>query len=182
MLVGLAIWAVMEFSVKAIAQTALTMVLALLCAVAQAEEPHGCDKFKWPIVHEQDALNAPGVAVLAVGGVLPLNAAASISLLPLAQEHLLRPPERTPTENASFAGSVTLDAPPTDGLYKVSISTDGWIDVIQDGEYLKPTAFTGAVDCHGIRKSVKFPLRAKPVTIQLSNVQSPRISIIVTPD
>ena len=88
MLVGLAIWAVMEFSVKAIAQTALTMVLALLCAVAQAEEPHGCDKFKWPIVHEQDALNAPGVAVLAVGGVLPLNAAASISLLPLAQEHL----------------------------------------------------------------------------------------------
>ena len=108
-----------------------------------------------------------------------MNAAASISLLPLAQEHLLRPPERTPTENASFAGSVTLDAPPTDGLYKVSIATDGWIDVIQDGEYL---IFTGAVDCHGIRKSVKFPLRAKPVTIQLSNVRSPQISIIVTPD
>jgi hypothetical protein len=150
--------------------------------MAQAEEPHGCDKFQWPIVHEQDALNAPGVAKLAAGGTLTVDTAASLNLAPLAQARLIMPPERTPTQTASFAGIVELDTPRKEGVYKVTISTEGWIDVIQGGEYIKPTAFTGAMDCPGIRKSVKFPLRAKPVTIQLSNVRGPLISLIVTPE
>ena len=167
---------------KAVGLTFLALVLGLLSGTTHAEEPHGCDKFKWPIVHEQEALSAPGVAKLTAGGILHMDTAASINLAPLAQAHLVSAPERTPTETNSFAGVVELDAPPNDGVYKVSISTEGWIDVIQDGEYLKPTAFTGAMDCRGIRKSVKFPLRAKPVTIQLSNVRMPVISLIVTPE
>jgi len=71
--------------VKVAGLALLALVLGFQCEMAQAEEPHGCDKFKWPIVHEQDALNAPGVAKLAVGGVLTLDAAASINLVPLAQ-------------------------------------------------------------------------------------------------
>jgi hypothetical protein len=167
---------------KVLGLTSLALVLGFLPGMAQAEEPHGCDKFKWPIVHEQEALGAPGVAKLASGGILRMDAAASVNLAPLAQARLIMPPQRTPTETSSFAGAVELDAPPNDGVYKVSISIEGWIDVIQDGEYLKPTAFTGAMDCREIRKSVKFPLRAKPLTIQLSNVRMPSISVIVTPE
>jgi hypothetical protein len=166
--------------VKVVELTLLALVLGFQSGMAQAEEPHGCDKFKWPIVHEQDALNAPGIAKLVAGGILTVDTAASINLAPLAEARLMMPPERTPTQTASFAGIVELDTPPKEGIYKVTISTEGWIDLIQDGEYIKPTAFTGAMDCPGIRKSVKFPLRAKPVTIQLSNVRAPLISLIVT--
>jgi hypothetical protein len=158
------------------------VVLACMSRLAQAEEPRGCDKFKWPIVHEQQALNAPQVVELASGGNLPIDMPASIKLTPVAQAKFELPPERTPKDPASFAGILHLEAPTKDGSFKVSISTDAWIDAIQDGQLLKSTAFTGAFDCTGIRKSVKFSLQANPVTIQLSDVRSPRISIVVTHD
>ena len=91
-------------------------------------------------------------------------------------------PERAPKASPSYAGAVKLDAPAAAGTFKVSLSGAGWIDVVQDGRFLKPVAFSGAPDCPGLRRSVKFPLAAKPLTIQLSDVKSPDISLIVSPE
>jgi len=48
-----------------------TLLMALLCFGAApawaAEEPSGCDKFKWPIERERAALTAPDRAKLASG-------------------------------------------------------------------------------------------------------------------
>ncbi len=151
-------------------------------AFALAAEPSGCDKFKWPLAHEQSALAAPQVARLESGALLAFDAAASMHLAPLAEAKLEMPPERAPKASPSFAGAFKLDAPGAAGTYKVSISGEGWIDVIQDGRFVKPVAFTGATDCQGLRKSVKFPLEAKPLTIQLSDVKAPDISVIVSPE
>jgi hypothetical protein len=148
---------------------------------AQAQEPSGCDKFKWPIAHEQAALSAPAIARLESGALLSFDAAASLRLAPLAQAKLAMPPERPPKSSPSFAGAVTLDAPGAAATYKVSLSGAGWIDVIQDGRFVKPVAFSGALDCPSLRKSVKFPLAAEPLTVQLSDVATPEISLIVSP-
>jgi hypothetical protein len=151
-------------------------------AFAQAGEPSGCDKFKWPLAHEQSALSAPQIARLESGAVLAFDAAASVHLAPLAEAKLEMPPERAPKASPSYAGAVKLNAPGAAGTYKVSLSGEGWIDVIQEGRLVKPVAFSGALDCQGLRKSVKFPLEAKPVTIQLSDVKAPDISLIVSPE
>lgn len=72
------------------------------------------------------------------------------------------PPERAPKEG-TFAGFTSLRTAPKAGLYTVSLSSGGWVDVVQDGHFLKPKAFSGATDCDGIRKTMKYELPASPV-------------------
>lgn len=165
---------------KALAR--LFLVAALLGpALAHGAEPSGCDKFKWPVAHEQAALSAPA-ARLESGAALPVDVAAALRLVPLADAKFDRPPERAPKASPSYAGLVKAEAPTAAGTFKVSISGEGWIDVIQDGAFVKPVGFSGATDCPGLRKSVKFPLAAKPFTIQLSDAKAPEISVMISPD
>jgi hypothetical protein len=151
-------------------------------ALAQAQEPSGCDKFKWPLAHERAALSASQAPSLESGARLAFDAAARLRLAPQAEAKLEMAPERPPRVSPSYAGAVKLDAPGAPGIYKVTLSELGWIDVIQDGRFLKPVAFSDARDCPGVRKSVKFPLAAKPLTIQISGVTTSGVSVIVSPE
>jgi hypothetical protein len=54
--------------------------------------------------------------------------------------------------------------------------------VVQDGAFVKSSGFSGVLDCPGIRKSVKFLLAAKPFTIEVSGVEAPDLSLIVSPE
>src|ERR1700722_154527 len=54
----------------------LALVLLATAPAFAAEEPSGCDKFKWPIEHERAALTAPDRIKLASGGGLAAPAAA----------------------------------------------------------------------------------------------------------
>ena len=91
-------------------------------------------------------------------------------------------PERPPKFSPSYAGAFCVDAPAAPAVYKVTLSAGGWIDVIQDGKFLKPVAFSDATGCANARKSVKFRLAAEPATLQLTGVGDPDIAIIVSPD
>ena len=157
-------------------------VVALTAAVAaQAGEPSGCDKFAWPLAREQAALARPGPS-LAPGAAVAYDAASSLSLAPFADAKLDRPPERAPHRSPSFAGAFALGAPPAAGNYKISLSGEGWIDVVQGGRFVKPVGFTDAPGCPNLRKSVKFPLAAAPLTLQLSDAKRPEIAVIVSPE
>ena len=98
-----------------------------------------------------------------------------------AQEAKLpTPPERAPKEG-TFAGFASFKAAPKAGLYTVSLSVGGWVDVVQDGHFLKPVAFSGATDCDGIRKTVKYELSASPFVLQVSGTKENSISIAILP-
>ena len=75
-----------------------------------------------------------------------------------------------------------LDAPAAAGVYKVTLSAGGWIDLVQDGKSLKAVNFSDATGCANARKSVKFRLAAEPATLQLTGVGAPDVSIIVSPE
>jgi hypothetical protein len=149
---------------------------------AWAAPPSGCDAFRWPIAEEQAALAAPDIPKLDLNEALAYGAPARLQLVPFAKARLVLAPERAPKVSPSFAGAFTLDAPPAVGTYKITLSGAGWIDVVQDGKFVKPTAFGDATDCAGVRKSLKFPLADAPITLQLSGVGDPEISVIVTPE
>ena len=149
---------------------------------AAAAEPSGCDKFKWPIAHEQAALAAPAAGPLAPGAALPADVGTRLKLVPFAEAKLALAPERPPKFSPSFAGAFSLDAPAAPAVFKVTLSAGGWIDIVQGGKFLKPSAFSDAAGCANARKSVKFRLAAEPTTLQLTGVGDSDGSIIVSPE
>jgi hypothetical protein len=160
-------------------------IIVLACAIAGpcfADEPVGCDKFKWPIEHER-ALLAKAISLPPDGTVSqPLAAAVKVPLAAIADAHLPMPPGRRPKTPDSNAGFVRYAALPRAATYRITISEAAWIDVVQDGKEIKSTAFSGALGCEGIRKSVKFNLAASPLVIEISGTNAREIAIAVTPD
>ena len=147
-----------------------------------AEEPSGCDKFKWDIEHERAALTASDRIKLVSGGelnVLP-STGMTLALRAPAEAKLPSPPERAPKEG-TFAGFASFKNPPKAGIYTISLSAGGWVDVMQDGHFLKPKAFSGATDCEGIRKTMKYEISASPFVLQISGTKEDAVSVAILP-
>ncbi|QDP22557.2 hypothetical protein [Bradyrhizobium cosmicum] len=163
---------------------ALAILAALSLGVTSAlaaEEPSGCDKFKWPIARERAALTAPDRARLASGSeqaAMP-SSAITLGLVATTEAKLPTPPERAP-KDGTFAGFISVRTAKA-GLYTISLSGGAWVDVVQDGHVLKPVAFSGATDCDGIRKTMKYQLSAQPFVLQISGAGDNLVSIAILP-
>jgi hypothetical protein len=163
-----------------------SLVVALLVFSAAplwaAEEPSGCDKFKWNIEHERAALTAADRTKLTSGSEITSMPSTGmiLSLQPPAAAKLPTPPERAP-KDGTFAGFTSFKTAPKAGIYTISLSTGAWIDVVQDGHMLKPKGFSGATDCDGIRKTMKYELSASPFVLQISGAKEDSISVAILP-
>jgi hypothetical protein len=159
------------------------LAAALLAApgLAAADEPTGCGAFRWSIDRERASLAGASKAVVADGGAIRYDEALTLELAPFTETSLPHAPERAPKITPSFAGRFTLAAPARPGVYKLTIASEGWIDVIDNGKFLHPKGSSGAPGCEGARKSVKFDLPGRPVDVQLSSVKDAHIALMVTP-
>ena len=145
----------------------LALVLLGTAPAWAAEEPSGCDKFKWPIERERAALTAPDRIKLASGGELAALPSTGITsaCTPLPRPNRRRRPNvrqrKAPLRDLRISKSA-----PEPGIYTISLSAGGWVDLVQDGHALKPKAFSGATDCDGIRKTMKYEISASPFVLQ----------------
>jgi hypothetical protein len=154
----------------------LALIALLLTTPALAQEPAGCDKFKWPIGKERALLaTAPAVE----NGATTSQHAAKIKLAADTAK-LPHPPTRQP-KAGTYSGFLNVPAPKA-GIYRVALSAGGWIDVFQNGKDVKSSAFTGVPGCGGIRKSVKFDLTAAPYVIEITGVETDSVSVAITAD
>jgi hypothetical protein len=160
----------------------LALAACAIAAPALAQEPVGCDKLKWPLDKERATLNGSDLPKVVSGDrvAFPIPFATTVALARLADAKLPVPPERPPKSPTSFAGFLQVRAPAKSGTYKVTLSAEGWIDVVQNRHMVKSTAFSGATGCVGIRKSVKFDLAARPFTLELSGVPDNAIRIAIS--
>jgi hypothetical protein len=161
------------------------LLLALFAtAPALADEPVGCDKFKWPLDKERLTLTGTDLPKILSGErvALPLPFGAIVALKPLGAAKLPVTPERTPKSSDSFAGFFEVPAPKKSATYRITLAAEGWIDVVQDGRAVKASAFSGALGCDGVRKSVKFPLAAAPFTVALSGIAADEIKLVISGD
>jgi hypothetical protein len=112
----------------------------------------------------------------------PEDKAIALSLLPASQVSL--PVKLTstpkPEDAESFSGFVSFEQMPA-GHYQISLSSHGWIDVIQNGKPLEATGHTGSKDCADIRKSVRFEIEAGTFSLQVNGVRKDTIKIAVRP-
>lgn len=177
-------FAVVVFSALAVAGSCWAQETRQEAKQEPRQEPVGCDKFKWAIDKERATLTGTDLPKLASGTRItwPIPWATIVTLTPFADAKLPIAPEVTPKSPASFAGFLEARAPAKAGIYKITLSLEGWIDVIQDGHAVKSTAFSGALGCEGVRKSVKFDLAARPLTLELSGVPANSIMIAVSRD
>ena len=160
---------------------AMCLTSALL-GVARAEEPSGCAAFKWPLGHEAELLQVSSKPALASGSAADVDSKAyDVKLVPLSDAHLPQPPGRTPKPDASSAGFLRFGAPMTAGGVQITSSAAVWIDVVQNGKSVKPTAFSGARDCPGVRKSLRFSLAAAPFIVEISGTSEPSIGLVAAP-
>jgi hypothetical protein len=136
-----------------------------LVALALLTTTSAMDRVKLSSGSELAALPATGV---------------TLALVTPADAKLPTPPERAP-KDGTFAGFTKFTSAPKAGSYTISLSTGAWIDVVQDGHFLKPTAFSGATDCDGIRKTVKIDLSATPFVLQISGARENSLSIAIQP-
>jgi hypothetical protein len=162
----------------------ITLIAILVAAPALAEEPVGCDKFKWPLDKERATLNGTDLPKIISGDrvTFPIPFGTIVALVPFADAKLPTPPERAPKSPDTFAGFFQAPAPKQPGSYKITLSAEGWIDVAQSGDAVKSTAFSSALGCEGIRKSVKFDLAAAPFTVELSGVKADSITLVISGD
>jgi hypothetical protein len=160
------------------ALTVIALIAALGPAVAADD---GCEKFAWSVARERAAFAAADKMTVAAGETLNAlpSGALVIRLQVGAQAGFAMPPERKPRTEAWHGGMVRLPAPPKSGIYQVTLSDDGWIDVIQNGRYARAVGSTGRGDCAGVRKSVRLDLDASPLVLQLSGVAPDAIAIMI---
>jgi hypothetical protein len=159
-------------------KTLLCAALLLAATPALADPP--CSRLSWPLDHERELLNGTVDAFPSgeTKKALPPRA-ISLMLVPPAKA-ALPVPSAKPADATKFAGYVIFPVA-TPGDYLVSLSAEGWIDVVQDGVVVASTAHTGDPDCPGLRKSVRFPLKAGAVTLEISNAPGDHIEIAITP-
>lgn len=158
------------------------LALALLCSAAPAlaDPPAMCSKLGWPLDKERALLDGTVIAVPSgdTRKAMPTRA-LSLMLEPGAKVTLPLAPAK-PADPAKFAGFVVVPVT-TPGDYLISLSSEGWIDAVQNGVAVTSSAHTGDSNCPGLRKSVRFSLAAGQLTIQISNAPSDRIEIAITP-
>ena len=144
---------------------------------------NGCDKFAWPLAREQKLLAAPDKPSLKAGETLAAvpKTAFTLHLQPGAQAAFAMPPERKPRSETWFGGSLKFPALDKAGIYQVTLSSEAWIDVVQDGRYARSVGSTGRGDCPGLRKSVRLDLAATPFVLQFSGVADDSIVVAISP-
>lgn len=160
----------------------LKLILAaalLVSAPAFGQEATGCDKFKWPLDRERALLAQAAPAKS--GSDMVTGSAVRLALVPMAEAKLPVAPTRAP-KDGDHGGYLQIAAPPAAGLYRVTLSANAWIEVVQDGQIVKSGAFSGVGGCEGLRKSVKFDLAARPFVVELSGMPVAEIGVAVTQD
>jgi hypothetical protein len=164
--------------------TGAVLALILLGASARAEDAPGCNALAWPLDPERTAFASDkleGVGTGAARGPWK-EQTFLLKLAPQESVGYAQPPgDRHPPKGKTFGGTVTFDAPAHAERYYVTLSSEGWIDIVQHDATIRSDAHTAAKECPGVRKSVRFPVGEFPTVLQVSGAPADTIKIGIRP-
>lgn len=155
----------------------LRSLLVLAMVAAATPVLADCDHFKWSVARERALFAGSMTALPAVGASAQVGAAYALALakdasLPLPSERAAQPGRHGAVVNVSGVKA---------GLYQITLSQEGWIDVAQNGARVKSSAFSGQHDCPGVRKTVQFQLGADAMTVQISDAAEESVNFAILP-
>ena len=160
------------------------LALIVFCAGAHAEDAAGCKALAWPLDQERAAFASDKLESVGSGAARGPWKEQTLALKLAPQESVtfaVPTGGRRKPKGKVFGGTLSFDAPAQAERYYVTLSSEGWIDVVQNGAGIKSDAHTSAKDCPGLRKSVRFPVGAFPIVLQLSGIPQDTIKIGIRP-
>jgi len=149
--------------------------LAALLAAAPAFAD--CDHFKWSVADDVAAFKATPAPLPAVGGQAAVGKAYLLALK--ADVKFPVEPQRPPKPGTS--GAVVAVANLAAGTYKVTLSKEAWIDVVENGAIVRSSGFSSQTDCPAVRKTVRFQLAAGKASVQISNAKDRETMFAISP-
>ncbi len=166
------------------ANTRILLAFTLLGAMAiPAAAQEECKGFGWPMATEIAWMTSTDSEVMETGGKMPGLAAKAIDLKLKPSKEVTLPVKSGMKKQgiaaSSYSGWFEIAALPKSGLYQISLSHEGWIDAVQNGELVQSHGFTGKRDCKAVHKSVRYELGAGPVTIQISGAPVEDVKVAV---
>lgn len=179
---------------RTLAAIALTLIILAPDTASAQDTPgkdgrqataSGCAAFKWPLDAERKAFEDAGLETVASGatrGALKEQAFA-LTLQPDTDVAYALPPakkKKAPDAKRS-GGIVTFAAPEKAGTFQVTLSGEGWIDLVQQGAALDAGDHSGVKDCPDLRKSVRFKVGEAPVVLQVSGAPADTIKVAIRP-
>jgi hypothetical protein len=161
---------------------AIGVTLALISAAtsARAEDAPGCNALAWPLDPERAAFSSDKLESIGTGAARGpwKEQTFLLKLAPQESVGFAQPPgDRHPPKGKTFGGTVSFEAPGHAERYYVTLSSEGWIDVVQHGAIIRSDAHTSAKECPGVRKSVRFPVGEFSTVLQVSGVPADTIKI-----
>jgi hypothetical protein len=167
---------------RAFARAACAASLLVVASVAAQAAGSGCAALKWPLDAEKAAFADASIESVASGASRGpwRKQAFLLKLQPAASVSLVAAPSKSKGDGG-HAGLLTFDPPEAAGTYQVTISDQGWLDVVQHGAPLKSADHTGVKDCPGLRKSVRFAVAKEPVVLQVTGAVGAEIKVAITP-
>jgi hypothetical protein len=158
--------------------------LIILAAGARADDAPGCKALAWPLDPERAAFASEKLESVGTGAARGpwKEQTFLLKLAPQESVGYAQPPgDRHPPKGKTFGGTVSFDAPAHAERYYVTLSSEGWIDVVQHDATIRPDAHTAAKECPGVRKSVRFPVGEFPTVLQVSGAPADTIKIGIRP-
>ena len=160
---------------------------AACMAPAFADETEGCSHFTWDVSHELVVMKQtpkPITAATKPGSGTPLLQVDTLYELKLAPQgsitYSAKPAK--PTLDDSAQGGMVRFHVEKPGLYRVSITSGHWIDVIEGDQLVKSKDFQGSRGCARPHKIVEFDLPAhKDLVLQLSGSTDASVTLAITP-
>jgi hypothetical protein len=165
--------------IKACATLSFFLSVAL-CGLAPAHADDACASFKWLLTREQGWFQAEHPTMSSGGTLLKAEGAVTLTLSPVEGVAFPASPDHKPAAG-SFGATISIATIEQGGIYQVTLSDEGWIDVVQAGASIKSSEFSGKKGCAGIRKSVRFDLKAGTAILQISGVKANQINVAIGP-
>jgi hypothetical protein len=144
-----------------------------------------CAKFTWDVAHELAVMKqVPQALTAAVKNadvpVLQTEHLYEVKLAPQGTVSYLLPPDKPARDDNAHGGLVHFRVPGT-AVYRVSLSSGHWIDVVAGGQFVKSRDFQGHHGCDRPHKIVEFELSADSLlTLQFSGAAASPVLVAIT--
>ncbi len=161
----------------------ISLMLISSISFAHEAENNGCDGYQQNVERELTLLSEQTTAMPTS---LDIDTPYTLSLIPQNTVKLLAEPHRLSLDDASYAVIIPLDLKQS-GDYRISISTEGWIDVVEkiansdQYQVVASNDFGGRFECDVLRKLVDYSLdKDKHYFLQLSGATASSIKAVIT--
>ena len=113
------------------------------------------------------------------GSVPTVGREATLALKPARQVDF-KPALGRAAKPGTFGGFFPINIAKA-GHYRIALSAGAWADLVRKSERLKLAGHGHAPACSGIAKIVEYDLQPGRYWLQLSDAQTPAISVMVSP-